>query len=77
MQLFFGGRPLNSGEEMECSANVEELALNRRTKCSNSVMGKKANYMGARARELEKWGWKAGEVLLNMYLFLMIDKSEC
>lgn len=56
MQLCFGGRPLSSGEGMECSANMEELSLNRHTKCSNSVMGKMANYMGAGARELEIWG---------------------
>lgn len=58
-----------------CSANIEGLALDKHMKCLSLVMGRKADCMGTVAGGLEGWGWKSGEVLFIILLFLVTAKS--
>lgn len=60
---------------MECSANVEELALDKHMKCLSLVVGRKTDCMGTVATGLEVWNWRSGEVTFIILLFLVTDKS--
>lgn len=60
---------------MECSANVEELALDKHMKCLSLVVGRKTDCMGTVATGLEVWNWRSGEVTFIILLLLVTDKS--